>query len=471
VPSIPSLAVLPFANLTGAEGQDYLVDGIVTEIIAALSRVSGFFVISSTSSFTYKGRAVDLAQVGRELGVRYVLEGSIQQAGDRLRIFTQLVEAETGHTIWQNRFDGQVSEIFDLQDQIAEEVAGALEPKLIWAEAARTRTKPTESLTAYELCLRAAPLVSRMDTQTNLDEGLRLLREALQRDPGYVQAKAYYCLAHTGAVATRTWSFEQARAALDTALEVVNEAQDDPLALAYAGHYLAYVHNRHTDGMTALSRAERLNPNSGQVLMLKGWVHIYRDENEAAIADLTRAKRLSPLHPQIGIMTCGFGNAHMQMGKIPEAIGYFEQALSEYPEFVTAVQGLMACRFALGEIEEARALPASTAPRRPVLGAEYIENRPFESTEALRFCRRCDAGLGLSRNTGGGGSCCARSVTSRSGASSTGTACSDRRRTCSPTRPRTWRGSSRTSRRAASTRRRAADPAGAGVPAEDAGRR
>jgi TolB-like protein len=165
VPSIPSLAVLPFANLTGAEGQDYLVDGIVTEIIAALSRVSGFFVISSTSSFTYKGRAVDLAQVGRELGVRYVLEGSIQQAGDRLRIFTQLVEAESGHTIWQNRFDGQVSEIFDLQDQIAEEVAGALEPKLIWAEAARTRTKPTDSLTAYELCCGRRRWSRGMDTQ------------------------------------------------------------------------------------------------------------------------------------------------------------------------------------------------------------------------------------------------------------------------------------------------------------------
>jgi tetratricopeptide (TPR) repeat protein len=210
-----------------------------------------------------------------------------------------------------------------------------------------------------------------------------------------VQAKAYYCLAHTGAVATRSWSFEQARAALDTALEVVNEAHDDALALAYAGHYLAYVHNRHTDGMTALSRAERLNPNSGQVLMLKGWVHIYRNENEAAIADLTRAKRLSPLHPQIGIMTCGFGNAHMQMGKIPEAIGYFEQALSEYPEFVTAVQGLMACRFALGEIEEARALPASTAPRRPASRCRNTSKTARSSRPKPCGSRRCDAGLGF----------------------------------------------------------------------------
>lgn len=396
VPAIPSLAVLPFANLTGADGQDYLVDGIVTEIIAALSRVSAFFVISSTSSFTYKGRVVDLADVGRELGVRYVLEGSIQKAGDRLRIFTQLVEAESCHTIWQNRFDGQVSEIFDLQDQIAEEVAGALEPKLIWAEAARTRSKPTESLTAYELCLRAAPLVSRLDAPENLGEGLRLLREALQRDPDYVQAKAYYCLAHTGAVATRNWSFEQAGAALDTALEVVNEAHDDPLALAYAGHYLAYVHNRRTDGMTALSRAERLNPNSGQIMMLKGWVHIYRNENEEAISALTRAKRLSPLHPQIGVMTCGFGNAHINMGKIPEAAAYFEQALTEYPEFVTAVQGLMSCYFDMGRIEEAQRLADTYRAKAPAFSVqEYMENRRFDAEHDRGLVVRAMRGLGF----------------------------------------------------------------------------
>lgn len=186
LPQMPSLAVLPFANLTGSDARAYLVDGIVTEINSALSRVSGIFVISSTSSFTYKGRTIDLAEVGRELGVRYVLEGSIQAAGDRLRIFTQLVEAETGRTIWQDRFDGRVDDIFDLQDNVAASVAGALEPKMIWTEAARTRLKPTDSLTAYDLCLRAAPLVSRQDSLANLEEGLALLWQALQLDPSAV---------------------------------------------------------------------------------------------------------------------------------------------------------------------------------------------------------------------------------------------------------------------------------------------
>lgn len=156
LPDKPSLAVLPFTNLTGQPEADYLVDGMVAEIISALGRVSSFFVISATSSFTYKGRSVDLAQVGRELGVRYVLEGSIQQAGLRLRIFAQLVEAETGQMIWQERFDGTTEDIFDLQDKVAEHTAAALEPKLLWAEAARLRTKPTESLAAYDLFLRGA---------------------------------------------------------------------------------------------------------------------------------------------------------------------------------------------------------------------------------------------------------------------------------------------------------------------------
>ena len=139
LPDKPSLAVLPFANLTGDAGKDYLVDGIVSAVIVALSRVASFFVISSTSSFTYKGRSVNLAEVGLELGVRYILEGSIQQAGDQMRIFTQLVEAENGHTLWQDRFDGFASEIFDLQDRVAEHVAGTLEPKLMQTEAARAR--------------------------------------------------------------------------------------------------------------------------------------------------------------------------------------------------------------------------------------------------------------------------------------------------------------------------------------------
>jgi TolB-like protein len=384
VPDIPSLAVLPFANLTGSADRDYLVDGIVNEIITALARVSSFFVISSTSSFTYKGRTVDLAEVGRELGVRYVLEGSIQQAGDQMRIFTQLVEAETGHTIWQDRFGGSVSDIFDLQDCVAESVAGALEPKLIWAEAARSRAKPTDSLTAYDLCLRAAPLVSRQDSLSNLENGLDLLRQALDRDPNYTHAKALTCLAHTGAVAARWWTFEQAGVVRDLAKTVLNEAQDDALALAYAGHYLAYVHQMHQDGLTALQRAERLNPNSAMVAMLLGWVHNYRAENDDAIRCLERAMRLSPLHPQIGIMTAGIGNALLQMGRVEEATRQYEQSLAQYPEFATSTMGLMACYWALGRKEDSARIAALYRAKAPHFSVGYFRKHRPDDSESYR---------------------------------------------------------------------------------------
>ncbi|MCU4651314.1 winged helix-turn-helix domain-containing protein [Roseibacterium sp. SDUM158016] len=395
VPSIPSLAVLPFANLTGSGDRDYLVDGIVNEIISALSRVSGIFVISSTSSFTYKGRAIDLSEVGTELGVRYVMEGSIQQAGDRLRIFTSLVEAETAHTIWQERFDGRIDEIFELQDEVAASVAGALEPKMIWNEAARTRLKPTDSLTAYDLCLRAAPLVHRQDSLANLEEGLALLRQALERDPNYTHAKALVCLAHTGSVAARWWTFEQAGVVKDLAKQVLNEAQDDPLALAYAGHYLAYVHNMMPEGLTALLRAEKLNPNSAMVAMLLGWVHNYRNENEDAIRCLRRAMRLSPLHPQIGVMTAGIGNALMQMGRFEEAALSFEQSLSEYPEFATSMMGLMAAYWRLGRSDDCARIAELYREKAPDFSVSYfLKHRPQDAKEYT------DAVIGALRATG-----------------------------------------------------------------------
>ncbi len=354
LPQIPSLAVLPFANLTGSGDQDYLVDGIVTEIISALSRVSGIFVISSTSTFTYKGRSVDLAEVGQELGVRYLLEGSIQAAGNRLRIFTQLIEAEAGHTIWQERFDGSSEDIFDLQDEVAAHVAGALEPKLQSVEAELTRTKPTDSLTAYDLCLQAAPLTLRLHSIGNLETGLTLLHRALELDPGYIKAKAMICYAHTSAFATRWWTFEQAEAALPLAREVLDQEREDALALCYAGHYMAYIGHDYSEGLSALRLAERLNPNSATVSMLLGWVLIYEEQNDAAIAQLERAKRISPLHPHTAVMNSGIANALTQKGDLEGAVTYYEIARAEYPEFASNQLGLIGVYWALGRHDEAQ---------------------------------------------------------------------------------------------------------------------
>ncbi len=394
VPEVPSLAVLPFANLTGTPDQDYLVDGIVTEITGALGRVGAFLVISSTSTFTYKGRAVDIAEVGRELGVRYVVEGSIQAADNRLRIFTQLVEAETGHMIWQDRFDGDRSDVFELQDHVAESVAGALEPKLIWAEGVRATGKPTENLSAYELCLRAAPLVWKLNASHNLSEGLELLSRALELDPDYVHAKALVCYGHTSAFATRFWTFEQAQAALPHAREVLDSGTNDPLALCYAGHYIAYIGREYEEGLAALQRAEVLNPNSGTVAMLLGWVHVYLQNDDAAIACLERAKRLSPLHPHIAVINGGIANALAQKGDLEAAAVMYERARAEYPEFASNQIGLIGVYWALGRREEAQEMADWLRQKVPDMTVStFRRTRPQHSesyhamiSEALRGC-------------------------------------------------------------------------------------
>jgi TolB-like protein len=191
LPDKPSLVVLPFANLSGTTENDYLVDGVITDIISSLSRLSGLFVIAAATSFRFKGQAVDLADVGRQLGVRYAVEGSVQQAGPRLRVTVQLVEAETGRTIWSERFDGTTEDVFDLQDDIAARVAGAVEPNLLLAEAGRLQNKPTEDMAAYDLVLRAMPHILKVPTLEDFRKGVALLDQAIARDPDYAVAKAW----------------------------------------------------------------------------------------------------------------------------------------------------------------------------------------------------------------------------------------------------------------------------------------
>jgi adenylate cyclase len=188
----PSIAVLPFTNLTGDAEQEYFADGVVDDIITALSRVRAFFVIARNSSFTYKGKAVDIMQVGRELGVRYVLEGSVRRAGDRVRITGQLIAAETGAHLWADRFEGRLEDIFDLQDRITESVVGAVEPSLRRAEVERARAKPTVSLHAYDYFLRAWQKLSIDPRPQAIDDAMEELRRAIGLDPDYSAAKALY---------------------------------------------------------------------------------------------------------------------------------------------------------------------------------------------------------------------------------------------------------------------------------------
>jgi TolB-like protein len=356
VPSIPSLAVLPFANLSGSQDWDYLVEGIANEINVALSRVASFLVVSNTSTFGYKGRAVDLAEVGRELGVRYLLEGSVQKYETNLRISTQLVEATSGRMIWQERFEGSTSEIFDLQDRIAECVAGALEPSLLWAEAARAKTKPTENLKAYDLCLQATGFVLRPTTVEMTEKGLALLRQALELDPNYTTAKGMICYAHSYAFGSRWWSFKQASAVLDLAYEVLAANSPDPLALGLAGHHIAYIGHEHQIGLTALQRAMTLNPNSSIIVVMLGYTLTYMGRVDEALVHLERAKRLSPVHPQIGVVTAGIANISLQKGDFARAAELYDQSLAESPEFASSHMGQLASYWSLKRYDDAKRL-------------------------------------------------------------------------------------------------------------------
>jgi TolB-like protein len=203
------LVVLPFANLSGTAENDYLVDGLITDIIASLSRLSALFVVAASTSFRFKGQPVDVADLGRQLGVRYAVEGSVQQAGEMLRVTVQLVEAETGRTIWSERFTGATGDVFELQDEIAARVAGAVEPKLMFAEAGLAQGKPTEDLGAYDLVLRALPHVYGVRTLEDFRKGVALLDQAIARDPGYKMAKAWKVRAYLIARGARMISWEE----------------------------------------------------------------------------------------------------------------------------------------------------------------------------------------------------------------------------------------------------------------------
>ena len=250
LPDKPSIAVLPFTNMSGDPEQDYFADGLVEDIITALSRVRSFFVIARNSCFTYKGRAVDVRQVSRELGVRYVLEGSIRKAGSRVRIVGQLVDATTGHHVWADRFDGDLNDIFDLQDKVTESVVGAVEPSIRLEEIRQARTKPTSYITAYDLYLRALPGFYSM-TCEGFAEVRRLTNEALSIDPDFTLAKALGAYIRSISVSQCWHEPDDIRVAVRMAREVLAEARDDPTSLRFAAQVLAYSAK---DYETALAR-------------------------------------------------------------------------------------------------------------------------------------------------------------------------------------------------------------------------
>jgi adenylate cyclase len=271
LPDKPSLAVLPFQNMSGDPEQEYFADGMVEEIITALSRVRSFFVIARNSSFTYKGKTIGVKQVGHELGVRYVLEGSVRKVGNRVRITGQLIEAATNHHVWADRFEGSLEDIFDLQDRLTESIIGAIEPSLRLAEIERAKAKPTEKLDAYDLYLRALSLHYRSDRAAS-DEAMRLWRAALKIDPEFNLAKAQISFHYMFRLHNQWSDPGQRKEALDLAREAGTRGRDDPAVLRLAGHAVAYLAHDYETAINHLDRALLLNPNSAQAHGSAGWV-------------------------------------------------------------------------------------------------------------------------------------------------------------------------------------------------------
>lgn len=339
LPEKPSIAILPFQNMSGDPAQEYFADGVVEDITIALSRFRGLFVIARNSSFTYKGRAVDATQVGRELGVRYVLEGSVRKAGDRLRITGQLVDTSTGATLWADRFDGAFTEIFDLQDEVATSVVGAIAPKVEDAEIERAKRRPTESISAYDCYLRALAIVNRM-TRESSDEALRLFSKATERDPEFALAYARAAHSYVRRRANR-WMVDRSQETAEAerlARRAVELGRDDAVALAYGGQTLGYVAGELDDGAAFIERALVLNSNLATAWGASAWVKLCFGDSDTAMKHAALAMRLSPLDPRVSMWQSYTALAHLFAGRYDDAATWGERALLGQPNYLAAIR-------------------------------------------------------------------------------------------------------------------------------------
>ncbi|MDO9708404.1 adenylate/guanylate cyclase domain-containing protein [Paracraurococcus lichenis] len=355
LPARPSLAVLPFANLSGNPEHDFFADGIAEDVINALSQVRSFFVIARSSSFTYRGRAVPVSQVGRELGVRYVLEGTVRRAADHLRITGSLVEAETGHQLWAGRFDGSIGEVFELQDRVTESVVAAIEPRLLFAEVERATRAPPESIQAYDLFLRATGHFYRM-TRDDIERAKELTDRALRLDPDSARnlALGARCRLHRkvqGWVPPTHPSIAEGARMGRRAAEL---AKDDPEVLWMAGITVALAGGDVAGGVALIDRSLRLNPNSADALTYSGMARAYLGEADVALAHLERAHRLSPLDAQTYNKFLAAAFATFAAGRYEESLGWSSRALNEKADYVPAWRIRAACFGLLDRAEEGR---------------------------------------------------------------------------------------------------------------------
>jgi adenylate cyclase len=354
LPDKPSLAVLPFQNMSGDPEQEYFADGMVEEIITALSRVRSFFVIARNSSFTYKGRSVDVKQVGRELGVRYVVEGSVRKAAGRVRITCQLIEAETNRHVWADRFEGSLEDVFELQDSITQSVVGAIAPRLQQAEIGRALRKRTTDLSAYDLVLRALPNAWSASPQKNA-VALNLLVSATEIDPGYAYAYALaaWCLVTRRNSAWPSWKANDDQLCLGYAKEAIRLDKDDPTVLWTAAAPFSGIRREHEYALELTEHSLAIDPNSAPAWMMNGWVYVCLARVDEGIAAFEKALRLSPLDPLNFLVFAGIADCHNVARRHEAAIEWCLRSLREH-SFAPAQRGLAGAYARLGRFKEAR---------------------------------------------------------------------------------------------------------------------
>ncbi len=354
LPDKPSIAVLPFDNLSADPEQAYLADGIVEAITAALSCIRSFFVIARNSAFAFKGRTVNMRDIGSELGVAYLLAGSVQKAGNRIRIIVQLIETEGGAQIWTAQHDGTIDDIFDLRDRITEQVAGALQPSIRLAEIERSRRKRPQELGAYDYAMRAMPHVWALEKEEST-KALELLDRALAIDPDYPLALslAGWCHAQRSVY---NWADDIAASqvlARTLAERAAELSGDDALILAVLGAVHTFVRN-HGTARVLLERALALDPNAAWAWSRLGWIENYSDRPQAGIEKFERALRLSPLDPMNFNNYVGMGSAHEVAQDYDKAAAFYWRGLEERPHALWIYRNLASTLSGAGRMDEAK---------------------------------------------------------------------------------------------------------------------
>ena len=373
----PSIAVLPFANMSGDPDQEYFADGISEDIITGLSKLRWFFVIARNSSFTYKGKAVDVKRAARELGVRYILEGGVRKGGNRVRITAQLIDAGTGNHIWADRYDGELTDVFELQDDITKKVVAAIEPKLLEAEAMRSQPRSSEDLDAWDLVTQANSLLCRL-TRTDIDAAVTMLRSATSRYPDYSPAHSMLALAllYRAIPFGITESQDTKEAAL-LASRAAKLDDGDPWAHLALG-WLASLTRRTHDAVVEFQRALDINPNFAAAVSHLGHALALDGKSEEALPYLKQALRMSPHDPQNFLVYTALAQAHYMAGRYDEAVDFSRKAVQQRPEFTGGYRIFVASLAQAGQLDDARAALQRLKSLQPDISIAWVEqNTPY----------------------------------------------------------------------------------------------